>query len=317
VPSAQGILEPRTDIAMEETSAQTFTKKTSRTTSFAELMKLRLSSLVVFSAVISFFTVADNADWFKVLMLFVGGFLITGASNGFNQIMERDLDKLMKRTQGRPLPTTRLNVNESLIFCFICAALGTTVLWFYTNPVAAMLGALSVVLYSLVYTPMKRITPFAVFVGAIPGALPPLIGAVAATSGFGEITFIAWLLFAVQFMWQFPHFWAIAWVLHDDYQSAGFFMLPSFTGRSKGSAFQILVYTLFLIPVSITPCVFIFHSWITGFVIFALGIWFLLIAMKLYKDCSIETARKLMFASFFYLPLVQLLILAGKWIQQI
>jgi heme o synthase len=293
------------------------TKKTSRFVCFAELMKLRLSWLVVFSAVISFFTVSNNAEWLKVVMLFVGGFLITGASNGFNQVIEKDLDKLMKRTMNRPLPTSRLNVSESLIFCFVTAIGGVALLWIYTNPLTAILGALSVVLYSVVYTPMKRKTPFAVFVGALPGALPPLIGAVAASPGSGEITFEAWLLFAIQFMWQFPHFWAIAWVSHDDYQKAGFFMLPSFSGRSKASAFQVLIYTLFLIPISILPSVFVFNNWIPGVIIFAIGIWFFIRALNLYRDCSIEAARKLMFSSFFYLPIVQLLILAGKWMQGI
>ncbi len=301
---------------MEQTSAQSL-RKTARVISFAELMKFRLSSLVVFSAVISFFTVSEEANWFKAFIVFAGGFLITGASNGFNQIIERDLDKLMKRTMGRPLPTTRLTVTESFLFCFVSLAAGVVLLWLYTNPMAAILGFISSILYSVVYTPLKRVTPLAVFVGAIPGALPPMIGAVAATSGFGEITYISWLLFAVQFMWQFPHFWAIAWVSHDDYQKAGFFMLPALDGRSKASAFQILIYTLFTIPVSILPCIFIFHSWITGIVIFIMGIWFFAISIKLYRNCSIETARKLMFASFIYLPIVQLLILAGKWLQLI
>jgi heme o synthase len=307
----QKLLETQTEIAVE--SALATEKKSSRFSAYTELMKLRLSWLVVFSAVISYITVVPEINWMNLLMLFIGGFLITGASNGFNQVYEKDVDKLMNRTKNRPLPTERLNKTEALVFCFICTIAGTALLWFFTNPLSAILGLLSVILYALVYTPMKLKTPFAVFVGALPGALPPMIGAVAATEGFGQLKFVAWLLFCVQFMWQFPHFWAIAWVSHDDYQRAGFFMLPSYSGRSKSSAFQVLVYTLFLIPVSLLPSIFGFTSWISGALIFIIGIWFFIQALRLFKDCSIEAARKLMFASFFYLPIVQLLILAGKW----
>jgi heme o synthase len=307
------------DFFLENTSeiASIPNKNGSRIKAFGELMKFRLSSLVVISAVLSFLTVASNPQWTEILFLCIGGFLITGASNGFNQLIEKDLDLLMKRTMQRPLPTARLHPTESFVFCFVVLVAGVAVLWVFHNPLAALIGLASALLYTIAYTPLKRVTPFAVFVGAIPGALPPLIGAVAATSGFGELTFEAWLLFSIQFIWQFPHFWAIAWVLHDDYQQAGFFMLPSLSGRSKASAFQILVYTLFLLPISILPSVFLFHSWITGSVIFIAGMWFLFYAVKLFRDCSIETARKLMFASFVYLPIVQLLILAGKWIQQL
>ncbi|MBC7865780.1 MAG: protoheme IX farnesyltransferase [Bacteroidia bacterium] len=276
-------------------------------------MKLKLSALVIFSAILSYFAVVKEVNWLAVLMLFLGGFLITGASNGFNQVMEKELDKLMNRTKNRPLPTSRLNNTEALIFCFLCTVAGIALLWFFTNPLSALLGLLSVILYTLVYTPLKLKTPFAVFVGAFPGALPPMIGAVAATQGFGELKFVAWVLFFVQFMWQFPHFWAIAWVSHDDYQRAGFFMLPTRSGRSKNSAFQILIYALFLIPISIMPSIFRFTGWISGGIIFVCGIIFFLQALKLYKECSIEAARKLMFGSFFYLPIVQLLIMAGRW----
>jgi protoheme IX farnesyltransferase len=246
-------------------------------------------------------------------MLIIGGTLVTGSANGFNQIIERNLDGLMKRTMSRPLPTSRLSPNEASVFCSILLALGAGILWFFNNPLSGVLGLLSTILYTLFYTPLKRVTPFSVFVGAIPGAMPPLIGAVAATSGFGEITYEAWLLFAIQFIWQFPHFWAIAWVSHDDYLKAGFFMLPSKSGKTKASAFQIVIYSLFLIPISILPSVFIFNSWISGTIIFICGIWFLIIAIRLFRECSNESAKKLMFASFFYLPIVQILILIGKW----
>ena len=292
-------------------------KNISKTASLTELLKLRLSWLVVFSALISYFTVADSFNWVSILMLVIGGTFVTGSANGFNQVIERKHDKLMKRTMNRPMPTSRLNVNESLIFCFTLQIIGVVLLWVFNNPLSGILGLLSTILYALFYTPLKRVTPLSVFVGAIPGAMPPLIGAVAATKGFGQITYEGWLLFAIQFIWQFPHFWAIAWMSHDDYLKAGFFMLPSYSGRTKASAFQILVYSLFLIPVSILPCIFLFNSWITGSLILLIGILFFILSIKLFKDCSIESAKKLMFASFIYLPIIQILILTGKWIQKL
>jgi protoheme IX farnesyltransferase len=304
-------LESESKIALEENVD--LAKSNSKLASFTELLKLRLSWLVVFSALISYFTVATKVEWVNVIMLIIGGTLVTGSANGFNQIIERNLDGLMKRTMSRPLPTSRLSPNEASVFCSILLALGAGILWFFNNPLSGVLGLLSTILYTLFYTPLKRVTPFSVFVGAIPGAMPPLIGAVAATSGFGEITYEAWLLFAIQFIWQFPHFWAIAWVSHDDYLKAGFFMLPSKSGKTKASAFQIVIYSLFLIPISILPSVFIFNSWISGTIIFICGIWFLIIAIRLFRECSNESAKKLMFASFFYLPIVQILILIGKW----
>lgn len=304
-------METPSEIALEKEIIPA--KKISRVVSFTELMKLRLSWLVVFSAIISYFSVAKEINFLTVSMLFIGGFLITGASNGFNQVLERDLDKLMKRTMQRPLPTLRLNVTESLFFCFCTAIIGIALLWIFCNPLSAILGAISIILYALVYTPLKIKTPFAVFIGAFPGALPPMIGAVAATNGFGELKYEAWLLFLIQFIWQFPHFWAISWVSHDDYQKAGFFMMPSYSGRSKASAFHILVYALFLIPISLLPSIFNFTNWICGGIIFICSILFFIQALKLFSDCSIESARKLMFASFFYLPIVQILILIGTF----
>jgi protoheme IX farnesyltransferase len=189
---------------------------------------------------------------------------------------------------------------------------GILVLWIFVNPLSGILGTLALILYTAVYTPLKQITPFAVFVGAFPGAIPPLLGHVASTSGFGEIQFQAWVLFAVQFMWQFPHFWAIAWVLDEDYKKAGFRMLPSLGGRDKSSAFQVLVYTLFLLPISLFPVLFGMSGSISAVVISICGILFSLQAYKLYQDLTIESARKLMFGSFIYLPVVQLAVMIGK-----
>ncbi len=279
---------------------------------YAQFIKLRLASLVVLSAAIGFSIGSTELDWTKMLLLILGGFLVTGSSNGFNQIIERDLDKLMNRTQNRPLPQGRMSVNEAIIVATATGIIGITILAVFINPLSGILGFLALVLYTFVYTPLKLKTPFAVFVGAFPGAIPPLLGHVASTSGFGSIEFAAWLLFVTQFIWQFPHFWAIAWVLDDDYKKAGFQMLPSPGGRDKGSAFQVLVYTLFLYPISLLPVMFHMAGPITAFVISFCSLFFLWQAYKLYRDLTIEAARQLMFGSFIYLPVVQLAVMIGK-----
>ena len=278
----------------------------SKAKSFFKLTKFTLSALVVFSAIITFFTVAETFNWQQVMAICLGGFLVTSAANGFNQIIEKDLDKLMNRTRLRPLPTGNLSTTEAFIFCFICGLIGTILLWVYTNPLCGIIGFASMALYALVYTPLKRVTPFSVFIGAFPGAHPTLIGAVAATNDFGHVTFFAMLLFLIQFFWQFPHFWAIAWVSHDDYQRAGFFMLPSKGGRDKSSRAQILIYTLSLFPIALSPYFFNFTGWISATVVSTMGLVFLYQAYNLYKSGTIEDARKLMFGSFIYLPIVQI-----------
>lgn len=279
---------------------------------YAQFIKLRLASLVVLSAAIGYVIGAKTVDWNKMGLLVLGGFLVTGASNGFNQIIERNLDKLMNRTQNRPLPQDRMSVNESFLLASITGVSGVAILWVFMNPLSGLLGLLALILYTCVYTPLKRVTPLAVFVGAFPGAIPPLLGHVASTSGFGEIELGAWVLFVGQFMWQFPHFWAIAWVLDEDYKKAGFQMLPSLGGRDKSSGFQILLYTLFLLPVSILPVLFGMSGIISAIIITLSGIFFAYQAYKLYRDCTVEAARKLMFGSFIYLPVVQLAVMIGK-----
>ena len=278
---------------------------------YAQFLKLRLAALVVLSAAFSFVIGSHQVNWNKMLLLILGGFLVTGSSNGFNQIIERNLDKLMHRTHMRPLPQERMTIIESFILALTMGITGISILWIFMNPMSGILGLTALLLYTLVYTPLKRITPFAVFVGAIPGAIPPLLGYVASTSGFGEITFQAWILFAVQFMWQFPHFWAIAWVLDDDYKKAGFQMLPSLGGRDKSSAFQILVYTLFLLPISLFPVMFHMSGIISAIIILICGVFFTYQAYTLYKECTVEAARKLMFGSFIYLPVVQIAVMLG------
>ncbi len=275
---------------------------------YSQLTKMRLATLVVFSAAMAFMTAPGDVDFVKMGWLILGGFLVTGSANGFNQVMERELDKLMDRTKTRPLPSNRMGVNEALLVCIITGVVGVFILWYYTNLASAILGLLAILLYTLVYTPMKRKSPIAVFIGAIPGAIPPLLGWVAATGNFNTA---ALLLFAIQFLWQFPHFWAIAWVLDDDYKKAGFNLLP--TGkRDKGSAMQTVLYTISLIPVAVMPWVFGISGWLSLVLMLAVTFYFLFQAVQLYRDCTIESARKLMYGSFFYLPVVQIAMVIDK-----
>ena len=275
---------------------------------YSQLTKMRLATLVVFSAAMAFMTAPGEVDFVKMGWLVLGGFLVTGSANGFNQVMERELDKLMDRTKSRPLPSIRMGVNEALMVCIITGIVGVFILWYYTNLASAVLGLLAILLYTLVYTPMKRKSPIAVFIGAVPGAIPPLLGWVAATGNFNTA---ALLLFAIQFLWQFPHFWAIAWVMDDDYKKAGFNLLP--TGkRDKGSAMQTVLYTISLIPVAIMPWVFNISGWLSMVLMLAVTFYFLFQAVQLYRDCTIESARKLMYGSFFYLPVVQIAMVIDK-----
>lgn len=286
----------------------------SRLSDYVQFTKFRLSTLVVLSAAICYaFGSKSNPDgmnWAGLGWLILGGFLVTGASNGFNQVIERDLDLLMPRTANRPLPQRRMKVAEGLVLASIMGISGVIILSVFLNPMSGILGALALLLYVLAYTPLKRKTPLAVFVGALPGAIPPMLGWVATTSGFGNIGMPALLFFAVQFMWQFPHFWSIAWVVDDDYRKAGFRLLPS-GERDQASAFQVLVYALFLIPTSLLPLFFHVTGYVANSITFVAGIFFLLQAWKLYKNQDIRSAQRLMFGSFIYLPVVQLALLIG------
>jgi len=274
-----------------------------------QFTKLRLSLLVVLSAAITFAYASETTDWQKMIWLVLGGFLVTGASNGFNQIIERDTDLLMKRTASRPLPQLRLSVNQALIIAISFAISGVAILSYFINLTSGILGLAALLSYTFIYTPLKKVTPFAVFVGAFPGAVPPLLGWVAAT---GEIDIRASIVFGIQFIWQFPHFWAIAWKVDEDYQKAGFKMLPSPGGKDRSSAFQILIYSLTLIPVGLLPYIFNMSGINSALVVSICGVLFTWQALRLYKSCSDEDASKLMFASFVYLPIVQLALLIDK-----
>ncbi|WP_233507223.1 heme o synthase [Adhaeribacter pallidiroseus] len=273
------------------------------------LLKFRLSSTVAFSSAIGYMLGEGHLELLNVILIMLGGFLVTGSANIINQILEKDLDKLMKRTAQRPLPTGALSVAEAAVFCCIIGIIGISLLAFYFNILTAVLALMSLILYGFVYTPLKRISPICVLVGAIPGGLPPLLGWVAAT---GVISIEAWILFGIQFTWQFPHFWAIAWVLDDDYKRAGFKMLPMEGGKNLKTAFQIMTYTLLLIPLSMLPLQFGMTGKTSAIIAVLCGVLFLAQTLYLMQTCSKKAAMSIMFGSFLYLPIVQIALVLDK-----
>ena len=270
---------------------------------FFEITKFRLSLLVALSSVFGFFISSSKVDFNEVFILLVGGYLISSSSVINNQILEKDLDKMMNRTNKRPIPTGRISVYKSVIMSIFSMIIGLFLISFYLNIYAALLSFISLILYSFVYTPMKKFGPIAVFIGAIPGALPPLIGWVAST---GQITLEAIIIFSIQFIWQFPHFWAIAWMYDDDYKKVGFKLLPNNGEKNLKTAVNIMIYTLFLIPLGLLPTIFGITGIISGTVAVFLAIIFLAQTFKLINDYSRESAVKVMFSSFIYLPIVQI-----------
>ncbi|MBC8266842.1 MAG: protoheme IX farnesyltransferase [Flavobacteriales bacterium] len=278
---------------------------------YAQLIKFRLSTTVVFSAVIGYLLGVDNFSLLELTLLILGGFLVTGSANAFNQILEKEYDSLMKRTANRPLPQKNLSISNSLIFAVQIGIIGLEFL-FVINPQCSFFGLLSILLYVFAYTPLKRISPISIFVGAIPGAIPFLLGWVAATNDFGMV---AGLLFAIQFFWQFPHFIAIAWVQDKEYKKAGFKMM---FGAKKGkyAALISVLTSVLMLVVSVIP-----YFWkITELqlsvygaaLIFLLGTWFTFKSIKLYNKCDDTTARNVMLASFAYLPLMQIIYILDK-----
>jgi protoheme IX farnesyltransferase len=274
-----------------------------------ELLKFRLSFLVSFSCAFGYVLASPQINWFTLAMVFTGGFLLSGASVTINQIIEKDLDKLMTRTQVRPLPTERLSVQEASVFAILCLVVGISLLIIFTNPLTTALSILSMLLYSFVYTPLKRVGPIAVFVGAIPGALPPLLGWTAAT---GAISHEALIIFGIQFIWQFPHFWAIAWVADEDYKKAGFKLLPSGGQKDLNTAIQIMIYTMFLIPMGLLPATFGITGTLSAIVATVCGVLFFAQTFSLMRSGDRKAALKIMFGSFLYLPIVQIAYLLDK-----
>ena len=278
----------------------------------AALFKVRLGFFVVMSAILGWFMAVETLDLKSFLLLTFGGYLLTGASNGLNQVIEKRVDGLMERTAERPLPAGRMEPWQAILYSVLAGIIGLGCL-FTLNPLSGWLGVAALVSYAFIYTPLKSRSTLSVFVGAFPGALPPMIGYVAATGDFG---IEPGTLFAVQFMWQFPHFWAIAWLAHDDYQKAGYHMLPFRAGRTKESAWQILMYTAFCIPASLLPWALPTGSPMVGNIALSVailcGIGFMIPAVKLYSTLDRKHARQLMFASFAYLPVVQIAYVLDK-----
>lgn len=281
---------------------------------YLDITKPRLSIVVVFSSVAGYFLGAESYDWWTVLLLCVGGYFLVGSSNVFNQIIEKDLDALMKRTKNRPLPTGRISPQNAWIYGLLMAVSGIYML-FLINFATAFFGALSIVLYAAVYTPLKTRTPLCVFVGAFPGAIPYMLGWVAASGSFG---IEPGTLFMLQFFWQFPHFWAIGWMLEDDYKAGGFKMLPT-GSANKGTAIQIILYTIWTVMVSLVP-VFgvtgdLYMTPYSAFIVALLGVWFLYYAVKLYKERSNAIAKKLMLVSVSYITLIQIIYVVDKFLR--
>jgi len=284
------------------------------TSDFKEITKMRLAVSVVFSSVAGYFLGADVVDFVTVLLLAVGGYLMVGASNAFNQVIEKDLDALMNRTKNRPIPSGRMSVAKALSIAFLFTIVGVGVLYII-NPITAVFGAISIILYVALYTPLKTKTPLSVFVGAFPGAIPFMLGWVAATNDF---SIEPGTLFMIQFFWQFPHFWALGWWLYDDYERGGFFMLP--TGkRDRGTAIQIILYTIWTIIISLVPVTgqtgSLYLTPISAILIFLLGLLMLKYAIQLYKKRDEKTAKQLMFASVTYITLLQIIYVLDKFIR--
>jgi protoheme IX farnesyltransferase len=281
---------------------------------YLKLIKVSLSIMVVFSSVLSFLLVPDLGEKFvsplqMALLLGIGGLLVTGSANAINQAVEKNTDAVMKRTSNRPVAAGRMSVTEALVFAMITGAIGVFMLGYFFNWTAAGLAAFSLFLYAFIYTPLKKINAIAVLVGAFPGALPCLIGWAA---GDEKISIGGWVLFGLQFLWQFPHFWAICWIAYKDYSIAGFKLLPSEKGPTKFTALQTVIYSMLLVPVGVIPY-FIGMSGIVSLIIVSIAnllmVWQ---CVRLYRDMEVKSARRIMFSSYIYLPVVLLALLGDK-----
>jgi protoheme IX farnesyltransferase len=278
--------------------------------SYWTLLKPRLSFLVVLSTLLSYaYALDENPAWTAWVILGLAGFLITGAANASNQIIEKNLDGLMFRTRNRPMPLGQVAPWQGMIFSFILLSLGVCALFIWFNPLAALLSLASFGLYAFIYTPLKPVTPLSVLIGAFPGALPVLVGCIAAGNQFHPDYFI---LFGIQFFWQFPHFWAIAWVLDEDYQRAGFRLLPFGREKDLTAAYYIFIYTVAMVLVSLFPSFLQLTGYWYTITAAIGGIGFLVTTLIHMKSLSNNSARNVMFYSFFYLPVIQLLLAIDK-----
>jgi protoheme IX farnesyltransferase len=281
---------------------------------YQQLMKLNLSMLVVFSSVVGYIIIPElQVRFIPVTLLFLGGTLVTAAANAANEILEKDVDGIMRRTRTRPLPGNRMSYGEAILFTLITLGSGLFILWSKFNLLTAVLSFFSFAIYVGLYTPLKRITPLSVLVGAFPGSLPCLIGWVAGTNHMWSLA--AWTLFIIQFFWQFPHFWSIAWIGHEDYEKAGLKMLPRMEKVGHFTAFQCVMYSMILIPLSALPMVTLpGHGWITLTGLGLASLWFLYNSLQFLKDNSDSKARKVMFASFVYLPVTLITLVIDKYL---
>ncbi|MEP6616913.1 MAG: heme o synthase [Ginsengibacter sp.] len=282
----------------------------SKVKDYFQLIKFTLSFMVVFSCVVCYL-LAPNVKFnlTAVLLLFIAGMLITGSANAINQAVEKDTDAMMKRTATRPVAAGRMTVDEAWIFALVTGITGVLMMWYWFNFASAMIGVFSLLLYAFVYTPLKKVNSVSVLVGAFPGALPCLIGWVAATGDFG---IGGWILFGIQFLWQFPHFWAIAWVAHQDYSRAGFKLLPSDKGPTKFTALQTVMYSMLMIPVGMLPYYFRISGVISLWIVLACNLWMVFVSVLLFIKMDVVSARRVMFSSYFYLMVVLLSLLFDK-----
>ena len=285
-------------------------KAAAKVKDYFQLIKFTLSFMVVFSSVVCYLLAPNiKFDTLSVLLLFIAGMLITGSANAINQAVEKDTDALMKRTASRPVASGRMSVNEALTFAVITGLAGVIIMWQWFNFTSAMLGLFSLFLYAFIYTPLKKINSISVLIGAFPGALPCLIGWVA---GADKFSIGGWILFAIQFLWQFPHFWAIAWVAHKDYSKAGFKLLPSKKGPTKFTAAQTVMYSMLMIPVGILPYYYKITGITSMWIVLACNLWMVFVSVMLFIKMDVASARRVMFSSYFYLMIVLLSLLFDK-----
>jgi protoheme IX farnesyltransferase len=290
---------------------KTITTSSSKLKDYKELTKFTLSFTVVFTCVICYLLAPKvvSYDWKMIVLLFVAGMLITGSANAINQAVEKDTDAVMKRTATRPVASGRMSQQEAYTFALIAGLLGVLMMWYFFNVSSALLSAFSLFLYAYIYTPLKKINSIAVLVGAFPGALPCLIGWVAGQDDFSAG---GWILFGIQFVWQFPHFWAIAWVSHQDYTKAGFKLLPTDKGPTKFTALQALMYSVLMLPIGILPNKIGLTGEISMWIVIAANLFMVFQCARLYKNMDVKSARRVMFSSYIYLPIVYLALLADK-----
>ena len=282
---------------------------------YFQLIKFTLSFMVVFSTVVSYLIATNYRNVSDVLLLFLAGMLITGSANTINQIAEKDTDALMKRTASRPVASGRMSANHATVFAIITGVVGLMIMLMKFNWQSSLIGLLSLFIYGFIYTPLKKVNSVAVLVGGLPGALPCLIGWVAAYYDSPIEWTGGWIIFAIQFIWQFPHFWAIAWVAHQDYSKAGFKLLPSDKGPTKFTAVQTIMYSTLMLPIGVLPYYYNISGITSLWILMACNIAMIALSVRLYIKMDVASARRVMFSSYFYLAVVFIALLADKVIK--